>query len=196
MSTIWFTSDQHFGHKNIVHLCNRPFESVDEMDEVIIQRWNDVVKPDDIVFVLGDFAYKNSKTVEWYTQKLMGQKHLILGNHDKEAIDRYKYIFQSVEHIQYVEFDKQEIVMFHYPILSWRHRSHGAWHLFGHVHEKPLHVFDNQRALNVGVDVNDFRPISLEQVKAIISTRHAQKKEIDFGDTDTETNIVQETPVQ
>lgn len=176
---IFFTSDTHFGHANIVRLCHRPFDAVEKMDRAMIQNWNKVVQPEDTVYILGDFAYKHALSLEWYVQHLMGHKHLILGNHDRSPIELYRSLFESVQDILYLKVDglKEEIVLFHYPILSWKRRGKGAWHLYGHVHERLLPAMESQVAYNVGVDTNGFCPISIEQLKPIMQQREASYEE-------------------
>lgn len=170
---IWFTSDTHFGHSNIVRLCHRPFPSIQEMDAMLIKNWNEVVASDDTVYVLGDFAYKHSHSLESYVNQLNGHVHLILGNHDRDSIDLYRHCFESVQDILYLKVEgiKEEIVLFHYPILSWKRRGRGAWHLYGHMHERKSPVMEERLAYNVGVDTNKFYPISLEQLKPIMQIR-------------------------
>jgi len=175
MSKIWFTSDQHFGHANIIKLCGRPFKDVSEMDQTIIENWNKEVKPEDTVYCLGDFAYKNAKALDFYGTALNGTKHLILGNHDHKSIDEYKKYFATVRDVNYLEIGKQLIVLFHYPIFSWKKKAHGAWHLYGHVHGSVLMEFQAIKAYNMCVDVTDFKPIEYDTLKVIMDQRVAKK---------------------
>lgn len=175
MSKIWFTSDQHFGHKNIIHLSHRPFKSIEQMDQWMIDEWNACVASEDTIYHLGDFAYKNRTPLEEYCKALNGHKHLILGNHDKYKVKEYLKFFDTVQDILYVTsenpHEKHDFVLFHYPILSWRRRGKGAIHLYGHVHEAILSILETQRAYNVGVDRNDFKPISLEKIIELMKQR-------------------------
>jgi len=149
------------------------------MDATLIKNWNEVVAQNDTVYVLGDFAYKHTHSLESYVKQLNGHCHLILGNHDRSAIEVYHRYFESVTDILYLKLPgiKEQAVLFHYPILSWKRRGRGAWHLFGHVHERELPILENQRAYNVGVDTNAFRPISLEQLKPIMKQRETAFEE-------------------
>lgn len=81
---IFFTSDLHLGHANVICHCNRPFASVEEMDETLIRNWNQRVKTNDTVYVLGDLMFRNQKPPEEYLDRLKGRKHLITGNHDRD----------------------------------------------------------------------------------------------------------------
>ena len=80
---IFFTSDLHLGHENCIRLCNRPFSSIEEMDETLIENWNHKVTGKDTVYILGDLIYRSQKPPEEYLRRLRGKKHLILGNHDR-----------------------------------------------------------------------------------------------------------------
>ena len=96
---IFFTSDSHFGHANIIKHCNRPFSSVEEMDEHLISAWNSRVRPSDTIYILGDLIFRSTASPDSYLSRLRGKKHLILGNHDKGWIkktDMPQY-FLSVE---------------------------------------------------------------------------------------------------
>ena len=86
---VFFTSDLHLGHRNIIRLCNRPFSSIDEMDEYLIEKWNKKVTNADTVYILGDLMFRNEKPPEEYLRQLRGKKHLIIGNHDREWIKKY-----------------------------------------------------------------------------------------------------------
>ena len=159
---IWFTSDTHFGHEKIIHLAKRPFKSMEEMDEVIIQKWNQRVKPGDIVYHLGDFALKQTREQTLATLKrLRGQVHLITGNHEDNALAIAPY-FADVKSYKSIKVGEQKIVLFHYPIRSWDGIFKGAWHLFGHVHGM-LKGFG--KSMDVGVDTHDFYIYSFDEVK-------------------------------
>jgi calcineurin-like phosphoesterase family protein len=166
---IYFTSDQHFGHKNILHLCKRPYKTIEEMDKALIENWNSVVTPDDTVYVLGDFAYKMGKRLSEYVKPLNGHKHLITGNHDRLPKIEYVQQFESVQDYLRIDVEGQTIIMFHYPILSWHKRGRGSWHLYGHVHGAgQMTQIASMKTWNVGVDVNNFKPISFEELKVIM----------------------------
>ena len=94
---VWFTSDLHFYHKNICKYCNRPYESVEEMNEGIIQNWNSVVKDDDIVFVLGDLGFCGSEKLMPLIERLKGKKYVVQGNHDSDKIIAKLYEADLIE---------------------------------------------------------------------------------------------------
>ena len=181
---VFFTSDTHFGHSNIIKYCQRPFNSAEHMDEVLISNWNEVVSPKDIVFHLGDFCFGSDK--EWIKilQRLNGTKYLILGNHDLKKIANSSQIqdyFADINMQMRVVVDKQKMLLNHYPFLCFEGGYQNVWQLFGHVHsskhstgldkERLVHLFPTQ--YDVGVDNNNYRPVSFAQVSQIITEQQA-----------------------
>ena len=177
---IWFTSDTHFNHDNIIRFCNRPFRDVNHMNEMLIQNWNERVQPDDIVFHLGDFAWGGSEVWNNVLQRLNGHIHLIVGNHDEKNLRQgYMKYFDSITYQKHIYIEGKSIYLNHYPFLAFGGTYKGAdatWQLFGHVHSKQgstgldiarmQYLFPTQ--YDVGVDNNDYKPVSFEQVKKII----------------------------
>jgi len=156
----------------------RPFTDVHHMNTTITDNWNSIIKPTDIVYIIGDFAYKMASRLSTYAEPLNGIKHLILGNHDRLPLIEYEQQFASVRHYLKLKIDHQEIILFHYPILSWERRHSGSIHLYGHVHNAgQLKQFENQKAWNVCVDVNDYKPISLDQLLETMKTRDVKVTE-------------------
>lgn len=158
--TDFFTADSHFGHSTIIRTCARPFRSVSEMDHVMIERWNAVVGPDDRVFHLGDFCFKGSKLARKVLEKLRGDLILIRGNHDTDgtvALDRWTGVHDLLE----ITSGGTRLVLCHYPLLEWPGCFRGAVHLHGHTHGR---VPGTSARLDVGVDVWDFAPVTVEQI--------------------------------
>jgi len=153
----YFTADTHFGHKNIIKYCNRPFCSVDEMNEVMIENWNRTVSSKDTVYHLGDFGFKG---VDLILPRLNGQIHLIHGNHDNSMIKRNRR-FVTSSPIKEIRINGTKTVLHHYSMRVWNASFHGSYHLFGHSHSSlpPLGL-----SFDVGVDAWDFTPISEERV--------------------------------
>ena len=147
---IWFTADQHFDHKNIIQLCKRPFNSIEEMNETLVQNWNNVVANDDTVYVLGDFAWKYPFT---RVEQLNGKKIFIIGGHDKGL---------KGEKLLEMKIGEQWFILCHYPLYSWNKEYYGSIHLHGHNHNNPIEYKRNR--INVGVDVWDFYPVSLDEI--------------------------------
>ena len=171
MGTLWFTSDQHFGHEKIRVLCDRPFESVEEMDETMIASWNSVVKPKDTVFQLGDFILCNIEAAKQIRQRLNGKICLIRGNHDKiseQMTNAFEWI-KDYHELKIPDSDSSEgyerIVLSHYAFRVWNRSHKGSWHLYGHSHGG-LEEDPESLSFDVGVDCNNFLPLSYEQVKA------------------------------
>lgn len=179
MSNLFFTSDLHFGHKNIIKFCNRPFSSVEEMNDGLVARWNDVVKPNDTVWVLGDFAFTNIDHIKEILERLNGNIHMVLGNHDHEIIKYRNQLLNSglvKEICDYKELRMygQKICLFHFAQRTWNAAHHGAWHLFGHTHGT---MEPYGRSVDVGVDSSYilgapvYRPYAYEEIAAFMDGR-------------------------
>jgi calcineurin-like phosphoesterase family protein len=174
---IHFTSDTHWGHKNIIQYSNRPFSSVEEMDEVLIDNWNAVVKPEDTVYHLGDFAFLPYDQLKKVARRLNGTKHFVMGNHDKEIGKNKRDLigsgtFASIQDYCQVKHDGKLICLFHYGQRVWNKSHHGSIHLYGHSHGSlPPHG----RSVDVGVDCKEitaeYRPVSVDEVVQYMSTR-------------------------
>lgn len=164
---IFFTSDLHIGHANIIKYCNRPYADVQEMSEQILKSWNGTVPEDADVFILGDVFFRISKyNQKLFMDKLNGRKHLILGNHDRLSnleLSCYKHI-SSLDQIvikQRVE-DKHEyttLVLSHYPLYSWAGITRGTFNLFGHEHNSIPNSEYLLSQMDVGWDVK-LKPFS------------------------------------
>lgn len=171
---IYFTSDLHFCHSNIIKLSKRPFKNVEEMNNTLVQNWNSCISDDDEVYVLGDFSYRGSvQEVNTILKKLKGKKYLIKGNHDGFINDKAfdSKAFEWIRDYHILSYKEINLVLFHYPILEWQGFFGDSLHLYGHVHnstkdEKQRKRLDilGSRAINVGVDVNDYHPISIERL--------------------------------
>jgi calcineurin-like phosphoesterase family protein len=156
---ILFTADTHFGHGGALGLYRRPFASVAEMDEGLIARWNLAVAADDEVYHLGDFAVRQNRArVEALLAGLAGRKHLVTGNNDGEATTRAAGWISVAPYLE-LRLEGVLLVLCHYPFRTWRDMTKGALNLHGHSHGrlKPL-----ARQIDVGVDVYEFRPVTLQ----------------------------------
>lgn len=179
---IFFTSDHHFGHTNIINFCNRPFNNAEEMNEKLIENWNSVVFNGDTVFHLGDFAYRNSKAIEKYRNKLNGNIILIKGNHDCENNRQIQHLFDQI--YDYLEIDVrdddapkdwQHIVLSHYPFLSWNKAFYGSWMFHGHTHNNPMD-YKHPRLINCCVENWQYTPISYDQIKQKIKDNSVKNR--------------------
>lgn len=177
---IYFTSDLHFGHRNVIKFCNRPFSDEKEMQTALIENWNNTVRDNDIVFVLGDtFWFNDSRTIKKVLAQLKGKCIYILpGNHDEftyyhRVKDPRIILCQDISVVWISKNNKivTEIWLSHYPMMTWPHRERGAIQLFGHIHSQlgktegvdqdlPLHW--NQ--LDVGCDRWNYKPVSLDKL--------------------------------
>lgn len=173
---MWFTADTHFGHKNILKFCNRPFATIEEMDEALIERWNEKVAPDDDVYHLGDFALTSVAKTRDVLNRLNGNIHLIIGNHESSALqcaDRFVWV-KDYHELEVPDNDayggKRSIVLLHYAMRVWNASHHGSWHLYGHSHGTlPDDV--TSLSFDAGVDCHDYYPISYQRVKIIMSRK-------------------------
>lgn len=158
---VFFTSDTHFGHGGALGLYRRPFPSVAAMNEGLVERWNETVGSEDAVWHLGDFAIHQPRAiVDELLARLNGCKHLVAGNNDPPTT-RELDGWESVQPYAEIDVEEVSLVLCHYPFRSWRGMGKGWLNLHGHSHGrmKPL-----QRQFDVGVDVWDFRPVTLHEI--------------------------------
>lgn len=185
---LWFTSDHHFGHQRILEYCNRPFASIGEMDDALVDAWNNAVKEGDRVYYLGDFtlgsdALRYFRRLNGYIRALRLPWH-----HDYRWIEQHGAIVAAVGveclppmHVINVPDIlingwALNITLSHYPMESWEQSHRGHWHLHGHVHGTREPRVGQGCILDVGVDsayklLGSYRPFSLDEVKEIMATR-------------------------
>jgi calcineurin-like phosphoesterase family protein len=168
---VFFTSDHHFFHQNIIGHCDRPFLDVNEMDEFMIQEWNNTVGPGDLVYHLGDFAItgysqKHKPKVEKLLRKLNGTKILIAGNHDSHAVLKAEGWANVRKGIHHIKVDGQRFILCHYGMRTWQFKSKGAIHLYGHSHGN-LPPFD--KSVDVGVDSLGYKPNEFDRIMDIMA---------------------------
>lgn len=167
----YYISDTHLGHYNIIRLCSRGFKTVEEMDEVIINNWNSVVKDTDTVYIGGDFCFKSGKDPVEYLKRLNGHKVLCIGNHDKSLLKNpaaRKYFDYIGDIINITDGDKR-IVLCHYPMVEWDGFFRGTVHLYGHIHNNTQNatydiVKNIPNCYNIGADVLGFTPRTLDEI--------------------------------
>lgn len=207
--SIFLTSDLHIFHANVIKYCNRPYDTVEQMNEMLVKHWNDTVSPDDIVYCLGDFSMA-ARPVETFTRRLNGTKYLIPGNHDfchsyhkksRTPENRAKWIKQYEDWGWNILEEQTTLAipglatfnLCHMPYsipneglyegqdkyIQWRPKDDGRILLCGHVHEKWKTKVSSKGTLmiNVGVDVNQYKPISIEEIGDIITLWNQQKME-------------------
>jgi calcineurin-like phosphoesterase family protein len=157
MSNIFFSGCTHFHHENIIKLANRPFSSVEEMDETLIDNWNKTVGKKDLVYHLGDFAFRNNTNDRDIFKRLNGTIVLMQGNHDPLLWGHKYYEFKQ---------HKRLFVLCHYPFEEWNGYFKGAIHIHCHTHKPAL--ISAERRFNVTVEATDYKPISLEEIMTYV----------------------------
>lgn len=183
---IWFISDTHFFHKDVISFCNRPFTDLNHMHEVLIKNWNDRVRPEDTIYVLGDMSFGSYKDFEPITKQLQGKKFLIRGNHDKLSEGQYNKLGFTVYHELKMKLAGHMVRLSHYPYaLPWYKRPfaykselrymekrppkiEGEWLLHGHSHVK-YKIAEKQKRIHIGVDAHNFRPVSQYEIESLIN---------------------------
>lgn len=176
MSNTWFTADTHFNHANIIRYCNRPFSSVEEHNEVILDNLNTLVKPEDTLFHLGDFSFGDH---EIFRKRIRCRNIImIIGNHDPkfsngEPKGFFKSLFPECHRILDVNIyfgNTYHMVLCHYAMRVWNRSHHGAFHLYGHSHGT-LPDDPNSLSFDVGVDCHEYKPISMSTVVEVMSRK-------------------------
>lgn len=176
MPNTFFTSDLHFGHKNVIKFDNRPFSSVEEMDDTLIENWNTKVDNKDIVYILGDVSWYNDQETADILHKLKGHKILIKGNHDR-VHGQVRKQFDNVTSYDEIILDKNKhIVLCHYPVLFYNRHRYGSYMFYGHVHNSLdwLRIESYRReieaegisfnAYNVGAMVQNYEPVNFDEI--------------------------------
>lgn len=198
-SEIFFTSDTHHDHKNILRFCparaarwpatrlppafNEKTGQMEEqfdvevMNEGMIERWNDVVKPGDTVYHLGDCSFGRPDRAAAWLRRLHGNIHFVSGNHDKVVHENesVRSMFASIRDYREIRGpDKLKIVLFHFPLVVWNRSHHGAWHLHGHCHNS---LPPDGRRVDVGIDSTyitgqaEHRPFHIDEIAAFMKNR-------------------------
>lgn len=173
MKNIWLISDTHFLHRNILTFKDEngnlirgsKFSSVEEMDQYMIDQWNSVVKPGDIVYHLGDVMMGDKESFKKLWPKLVGQKRLVVGNHDDIPWLSSGGFFKKV--MMWRRFDEFGLLLTHVPIHEsglWDYkRDRPLTNVHGHIHHHPAPTY---RHRNVSVEAIDYRPINIEELRA------------------------------
>ena len=161
---IYYTADLHLGYGPILRY--RPFDTVEEMDRTLIDNWNATVTDADTVYIVGDFSYNNGQVPGHYFSQLKGQKHLIRGNHDTPLEDAHRLLNYCQSVVDFWELDDngEHILLSHYPMIY----DKGGYMIHGHIHAHRSQAYrllqQLPRVLNCGVDVNYFRPVTLQEL--------------------------------
>jgi calcineurin-like phosphoesterase family protein len=183
-NTVWVTSDTHYSHLNICSATTkwtnpsrvRIFDSLDHMNDTIVDNLNTHVREDDILFHLGDWSFGGFSNIETFRNRIHCKTiHLILGNHDHHILknkNNCRDLFTSVSKYMEVTFDiihgNIPVVMMHYPISSWNTLSNGGLHFHGHVHLPPDRIQSSGRRIDVGVDGNQYMPHNVNELISML----------------------------
>jgi calcineurin-like phosphoesterase family protein len=190
--SLFFTSDLHFGHKNILRFCSDRIDwlqmPIDKLElkmafdnkdvnlltkytdihgECMISAWNKVVSNSDDVYILGDFSFRNEDEVARVVEKLNGKLHLVKGNHDRTYKKNPGFV--SISEYKEIKINKRKIIMMHYPIYNWKYMDSGSWHLHGHMHGYPTPIFG--KIMDVGVDSTKKIVVSYDEVDSFMETK-------------------------
>lgn len=172
----YYTSDLHFDHSNILNYENRPWDNIDDMNDGLICRINSKIGVDDELYILGDFTLRSSrKRVEELRNEIIcNHVHLIIGNHDYFAKNGWaKELFESITPYKEIYDEGQKLVLCHYPILYWNGMDDGgSIHLYGHMHSREGMQHPHKNAYNVGVDVNNWYPVTFKEIKEKMNDRN------------------------
>jgi calcineurin-like phosphoesterase family protein len=194
---LFFTSDTHYNHSNICSATTkwegasnltREFNSLDHMNDTLVNNINNMVGEDDILIHLGDFSFGGFEKIQEFRDRIVCKNiHLVLGNHDHH-IERNKEnvqsLFSSVQNYLRLEvrkpvsktmMEKFTFVCMHYPIASWHDMNIDVIHLHGHVHLPPHLRIADGKAMDVGVDGNGMEPLSLNEVLSIMEKQPIKK---------------------
>ena len=166
---IFLIGDCHFGHRNIIKYCNRPFKDVVDMTEKLIKNWNSIVGKNDIVYVVGDFALCGKQKIIEIGNRLNGHKRLILGNHDGASIATYREAGFEFVYNHSIVLDDFYIIS-HIPMVGISVNAPFA-NVFAHVHDDPTYKDCSCRSFCVSAERINYTPISFEDIKALIKAQ-------------------------
>lgn len=167
---IYFTSDLHLNHENVIKHSDRKFKSVEEMNQKLIKNWNKRVGAEDEIYILGDFTLKGAEYVNEILWQLQGKKYFIRGNHDHfvEEKNFIREYFIWIKDYHEMVYKNQRFMLFHYPIEEWHHYFRRSIHLHGHQHNKADYNLKNRDnkllRYDVGVDANQMSPVSIDEI--------------------------------
>jgi calcineurin-like phosphoesterase family protein len=176
----WVTSDLHFGHKNIMSFCPatraRFQNDVDYMNEQMVKEWNDLIAPEDLVYILGDVAFLPAQKAAEYMMRCNGTKILVEGNHDRKTLQDpvFRNCFKEVHQYLRLVYDDTLVIMSHYPFLEWDQMHRGSVMLYGHLHGGTTGM-EKYRMQDVGMDATGMIAVSMDDVIANALKREIKK---------------------
>lgn len=163
---IYFTSDLHLGHRGIITMQERPFDTVEDMNRTLLTNYNAVVSKEDTVYILGDICHHlQVEAANEIINRMNGRKYLLIGNHDKKYDPN---LFIEIKDFMTVSLNGVYFALMHYPMLSWPKKSRGSIQLHGHIHARKEYNIKNRddgiRRFDVGVDANAYYPVSVNVI--------------------------------
>jgi len=191
---VWITSDTHYSHKNICRgvtnwrtkdgkipiESTRDFNTIEDMNSVIVDNINSKIGPDDTLIHLGDFSFGGFDKIGQFLDRLVCKNiHLVLGNHDHHIKNNRENIhdrFLSIQNYLEVNIGGADFVLSHYPLCSWNQLSKGAIQLHGHVHLPTNKKWGNGKRLDVGVDGNNYQPYKLSEIVHMMDRREVRSE--------------------
>ena len=174
----YITSDLHWGHKNIMNFCPvsraRFRNDLDYMNEAMVKEWNDLIEPEDLVYILGDVAFLPAQKAVEYMRRLNGHKILVQGNHDRKLLQdpAFRNEFVEIHHYLDINYAGTKVVMLHYPIAEWDQMHRGSVHFHGHLHGGASGM-EKYRCRDMGIDATGQIAMLMED-----AIRDAMKGEI------------------
>jgi calcineurin-like phosphoesterase family protein len=167
----YITSDLHFGHTNIMKFCPatraRFRNDVAYMNEAMVKEWNEIVEPEDLVYILGDVAFLPAQKAAEFMNRCNGRKILVQGNHDRKTLNDpvFRGCFEEIHHYLDINYNGTKVCMFHYPIAEWDQMHRGSVHFHGHLHGGESGL-ENFRARDMGMDATGFIVVEMERAIA------------------------------
>jgi calcineurin-like phosphoesterase family protein len=167
----YITSDLHFGHTNIMNFCPatraRFRNDVAYMNEAMVKEWNEIVEPEDLVYILGDVAFLPAQKAAEFMNRCNGRKILVQGNHDRKTLNDpvFRGCFEEIHYYLDINYNGTKVCMFNYPIAEWDQMHRGSVHFHGHLHggESGLEKY---RARDMGMDATGFIVVEMERAIA------------------------------
>lgn len=175
---VFFTSDLHFHHENMIKICKRPYEDVEEMNQGLVDLYNEVVPKDGICFILGDVSWKRPNWTQHLVDQMNGKKYLITGNHDKNGTEAmfsgYWDMLQLLIMNEKGVYD--DVHLCHFPLEEWNGYFRGAYHLHGHLHSPESKICTADLRLDVGVDGHNYKPWPWLEIKEFLNNNRKEKR--------------------
>lgn len=175
----YFTSDLHFSHKNLIlgtsewsdkSRC-RPFNTIEDHDNTLIENINSIVNENDILIHAGDFAFGGKLNIPKFRNMIKCKNiYTCIGNHDQHLVDYYKSLFTDVQYRFNFYFGKQHVIVDHYSLNVWENNNKNSWMLFGHSHQS-LDVSNCGKTLDIGAEGHNYKPWTFEQIKEYMDAR-------------------------